>query len=435
MSNKQNMFNKINFIPLNQGMVEALKSATEKFWEQDVRVLMRAINDFRELRDEAIIRNLDFFSSQIKVEKHKPIVVRLSKSFVENFFLTTLYENDKKFKLANLTGLEVKILNNFAEFLYKKINEILLPVQTVKITEKSEKNVNFLFLVALKSELTGEIMLTIPQDRINFSLLKKTTSFKDEDFRSSPATVKIRAGRAKITLNELKHLALDDIVLLEDSDSSKLTLISGELEKKFNVKVNPSLVLNLDDEDREGENDENTEETYEEVIMEKNLWDDIQIEISAEFEKVKMTIGELKQITQGQIVDLGSVFDDEISLYVEDKKVAKGELIIINDRYAVRLNEVMSSKVEAKAINQHQPQATPQPQTQAKPQGAHPQPSAGAPQGVSKQASPQAPQGVPRQAPTQQRAPQEPRPIQSAQSAPKQEAVEDEEFDYSDFEK
>ena len=88
--------------------------------------------------------------------------------------------------------------------------------------------------------------------------------------------------------------------------------------------------------------------------MEKNLWDDIQIEVSAEFDKVKMTIGELKQITQGQIVDLGSVFNNEIFLYVEDKKVAKGELMIINDRYAVRLNEILnvnSSRTTAKEIN------------------------------------------------------------------------------------
>ena len=134
--------------------------------------------------------------------------------------------------------------------------------------------------------------------------------------------------------------------------------------------------------------------------MEKNLWDDIQIEISAEFEKVKMTIGELKQITQGQIVDLGSIFENEISLFVEDRKVAKGELIIINDRYAVRLNEVLNSNtqketadikanIETQAKPQPKPQTQPKPRTQPKPQS---QP--------------------------------EPQPVS-----------DDEEFDYSDFEK
>ena len=45
----------------------------------------------------------------------------------------------------------------------------------------------------------------------------------------------------------------------------------------------------------------------------KNIWDDIQIEISAEFDKVKMSLGELKQITQGEIIDLNSIFETKIS--------------------------------------------------------------------------------------------------------------------------
>ena len=217
-----------------------------------------------------------------------------------------------------------------------------------------------LLMLMLKDGQSAHLMLSIPQDRVELKELKKVVSFKDEDFITSATTVRIKAGSSKITLEDLKNLSEDDIVLLEDSDATKLTLISGDLEKKFNVKVNPSLIIELDDEEKESyiENIDN------EVTMEKNLWDDIQIEISAEFEKVKMTIGELKQITQGQIVDLGSVFDNEISLYVENKKVARGELIIINDRYAVRLNEVLNNNTK-QATTAPKPAAKPQPQPQA----------------------------------------------------------------------
>ena len=103
-----------------------------------------------------------------------------------------------------------------------------------------------------------------------------------------------------------------------------------------------------------------------------------------------MTIGELKQITKGQIVELDSVFDNEISLYIEDKKVATGELIVINDKYAIKLEEVLNSNVI--------PQAAPEPVEVKK----EPEPK------------PQAPKEEP--------------------AKPAEEAVEDEEFDYSDFE-
>jgi len=130
--------------------------------------------------------------------------------------------------------------------------------------------------------------------------------------------------------------------------------------------------------------------------MEKNLWDDIQIEISAEFDKVKMSIGELKQITQGQIVDLGSVFNNEISLYVEDKQVAKGDLLIINDRYAVRLNEILNSSNVSQTIKTQNNAQQSKQQEQTKPTPPPP-------------------------------------PAPKPQAKVKEEAV-DEEFDYSDFE-
>ena len=411
MSHKnENIFNNININAFNDKITQAVKDAVEKYWEQDVCVILQALNDYRELRQEILIKDMDFFSSQIKVETHKPVIIRLNKNFVKNFLSASLNIKTNVFKLTTLTELEVKILNNFFEFLYKKINEILIPTKNLKISEKSEKNINILLYLTLKQGYDANILLSIPQDRVPFDVLKKSQSFKDEDFLTSKATVKIKAGSSKITLDELKNLTCDDIVLLEDSDSSKLTLISGELEKKFNVKVNSSLILHLDSEEEENYN----EQINNEVIMEKNLWDDIQIEISAEFDKVKMTIGELKQITQGQIVDLGSVFDNEISLYVENKKVAKGELLIINDKYAVRLNEVMSSESKKPTTPiQAKPNSAPQPKT-----------------------APQQPKPAPTPQPTQQAKPM-PRPGVKPQPQPqaKPKQSENEEFDYSDFEK
>lgn len=399
MFNKnKNIFYSLNFNAFFPELNEAIKSAVEKYWEIETKTTLQAINDFRDFRSECLIADIDFFSSQIRVENHKPVLIRFSKEYIENFLEIVLEKNVEDFKLSRLTPLEVKILNNFAEFLYKKIKEILIPVKEAKLSEKSEKYINFLFTLEPSYNSIGQMMISIPMDRLPFTPLKTAPAFKDEDFLTSNTTVKIRIGSSKIALEDLENLSSEDIIILENSNISTLTLISGSLEQKFKVKPNTDLVVQFEDDELDTQ--ENTEQTYfEEVTMEKNLWDDIQIEVSAEFEKVKMTIGELKQITQGQVVDLGSVFNNEISLCVEDKKVASGELIIINDRYAVKLHEVLSSGVNKTAAPK--PQAQPQPQAQPKPQ---PQPQVQQPQ----QAQPQ-PQA--------------------------QEAVEDEEFDYSDFEK
>ena len=399
---KKDIFYNKNINMLVLTLTEAIKSALQAYWELDCEVSLLAINDFRNIRDEFLVNNIDFFSGQIKVENHKPVIVRLSKNYIENFLDLTLDNSKNSFDLKNLTTLEIKILNSFCEFIYKKLKPTLIPVKEAKLSEKSEKNINFIFYVMSNNSDVSLIMVSVPLDRVPFAELKKVTSFDDNDFIKQQATVRLRAGSSKLTLEELKNLTNEDIILLENSKYDKLTLISGKLEKEFKVKVNSDMIINLNQE----ENEEINNEINNEVTMEKNLWDDIQVEINAEFDKVKMTIGELKQITQGQIVDLGSVFDNEISLYVEEKKVAKGDLIIINDRYAVRLNEVMSTpkaKVEQKPQPQQaKPQAKPQPQ-QAKPQ-AKPQPQ-----------------------PQQAKPPTQPQPVKTQ--------TVDEEFDYSDFEK
>ena len=404
MHNKiQNIFHDKNLNVFTSQFCEALKSALELFWEQDAKITLQAINDYREIRDEKLISNLDFFSSQIKVESHKPVIIRLSKEFIENILKNSLGINSSVFRLSAITPLEINILNGFCEFLYKRLKDVLISPSDAKLSEKSEKNINMVFVVAQKDDVVSKIMISIPQDRIKFEKLEKKQNFKEEDFLTSNASIRLCAGNTKITLDELQNLAQDDIVVLDNSELDKMTLISGDVKKKFNIKINPSLIVDINNE----EDDEDFNQTYEEVKMEKNVWDDIQIELNAEFEKVKMTIGELKQISQGQIIDLGSIFDNEISLFVEDRKVAKGELIIINDRYAVRLNEVLSTNTNKVAIE-------PKPQAQAKPQAQKPQ----------AQAQPKA-QTQPKPQPQQEK----------PQPRPRVQVGDDEEFDYSDFEK
>ncbi len=74
-----------------------------------------------------------------------------------------------------------------------------------------------------------------------------------------------------------------------------------------------------------------------------SLWDTIEVEMSAEFDKVKISLGELKKIEEGLVVDLTSIYNNKVTLLVEDKPIARGELVIINDRYGVKVEEVIAN--------------------------------------------------------------------------------------------
>ena len=58
-------------------------------------------------------------------------------------------------------------------------------------------------------------------------------------------------------------------------------------------------------------------------------------------------------------MDIGSVYDNKIDLKVEDKIVASGELVIINDRYGVRVNEIFTEEKDTASNNAQIAQESP----------------------------------------------------------------------------
>lgn len=104
-----------------------------------------------------------------------------------------------------------------------------------------------------------------------------------------------------------------------------------DYEKDINLNPNLGLVIPVDND---GGSEEMTDNT--------NLWDSIEVEMDAQFDTVKITLGELKNIEEGLVVDLTSIYDNKVTLSVENKPIARGELVIVNDRYGVKIDEVIA---------------------------------------------------------------------------------------------
>ena len=132
-----------------------------------------------------------------------------------------------------------------------------------------------------------------------------------------------------------------DIIVLENSDISTMSVLWEENEYNFKINPNPSLIISVDNSGG-NEMEEDTK------VKSSNMWDSILVDIVAEFDNVKLTLGELKQISEGLVIDVGSVYDNKIKLRVENQVVATGELVILNDRYGVRIDSVKKSKETAK---------------------------------------------------------------------------------------
>lgn len=69
---------------------------------------------------------------------------------------------------------------------------------------------------------------------------------------------------------------------------------------------------------------------------------DVAVTISLEVGRTRMPIRELLKLNPGSIVDLGRGASEPLDVYVNGTLIARGEVVVINDRFGVRLTDVLS---------------------------------------------------------------------------------------------
>lgn len=275
-------------------------------------------------------QNETFFVTKIKINAKNDVYIRISQNAINVILDKVLGKNNKKFELTEVSELEARIVTAFNDFLYEK----LAPNFTIEPNRRYSEILHLTYFVKDEiSDTAAKFIISVPKDILNpIPVETDKYRFSDSDFASCPVEVNLELGSTVFPLADIKKLDVDDIVLFENSNSSEMTLVCENIIQKFKVKINDKIVEPYDTS--EGGDMNNTD---------TNLWDSIQVDMMAEFDKVKVTLGELKSIEEGLVVDLCSVYDNKVSLKVGGKIVADGELVIINDRFGVRIKSVKDS--------------------------------------------------------------------------------------------
>jgi len=71
---------------------------------------------------------------------------------------------------------------------------------------------------------------------------------------------------------------------------------------------------------------------------------DIPVEISVEIGRTKMAIGELLSLSKGSIIELNKVAGEPVDIYVNEKLLGKGEMVVVNERLGVRIMDIVTPK-------------------------------------------------------------------------------------------
>lgn len=69
---------------------------------------------------------------------------------------------------------------------------------------------------------------------------------------------------------------------------------------------------------------------------------DIPLQLTVELGRTKILVKDILELNQGAVVELGKLAGELLDVYVNSKLVARGEAVIINEKFGVRLVDIVS---------------------------------------------------------------------------------------------
>ncbi|MGE3974454.1 MAG: flagellar motor switch protein FliN [Bdellovibrionales bacterium] len=76
---------------------------------------------------------------------------------------------------------------------------------------------------------------------------------------------------------------------------------------------------------------------------------DIPLRVTVELGRAKMVVSELLNLSQGSVIELSKLAGEPLEVLVNDKLVARGEAVVVNEKFGVRLTDIISP---AERVNQ-----------------------------------------------------------------------------------
>ncbi len=90
----------------------------------------------------------------------------------------------------------------------------------------------------------------------------------------------------------------------------------------------------------------------EETLDKKNLDFilDIPLQVTVELGRTKMLVKDILQLNQGAVVELTKLAGEPLDIFVNSKLVARGEAVVVNEKFGVRLVDIVTPNERVEKI-------------------------------------------------------------------------------------
>ena len=77
-----------------------------------------------------------------------------------------------------------------------------------------------------------------------------------------------------------------------------------------------------------------------------DLLRDVDLNVKIELGRARMMVEEVLKLGEGSVVELDKLAGDPVDIFVNDRLVAHGEVLVLNDNFCVRINEIVAGLQE-----------------------------------------------------------------------------------------
>jgi flagellar motor switch protein FliN/FliY len=69
---------------------------------------------------------------------------------------------------------------------------------------------------------------------------------------------------------------------------------------------------------------------------------DVPLEVSVELGRARMSIQDLLNLSPGSVVELDKIAGEPLDILINDRLIARGEAVVVNDKFGVRITDIVS---------------------------------------------------------------------------------------------
>jgi flagellar motor switch protein FliN len=70
---------------------------------------------------------------------------------------------------------------------------------------------------------------------------------------------------------------------------------------------------------------------------------DVDLHVAIELGRTNMLVEDVLKITDGSVIELDKLAGDPVDVYVNDRLVARGEVLVLNDNFCIRVSEIVAN--------------------------------------------------------------------------------------------